>query len=89
MIPILTTLAGLVFRGPNAKAWTTTPVAAILGMLLGPEVIGQFQSGLVEGGLGPAANLIGATLGGLILAAVQWGITWVAENRARTKTPAA
>lgn len=81
LIPILTTaLSVLGARGPNAKAWGSTPIPAILGIILGPQVLTAFQTGVSEAGLEPAAYALGAALGGLLAGGVQWVITWLTQK---------
>lgn len=73
---LLTVLIGLLgARGPNAKAWASTAIPAILGIILGPQVIEQFQLG-VGTALEPAAYALGMAVGGLIASGIQYAITW-------------
>lgn len=75
---LLTSIIGVVARGSASKAIASAIPGLIAGSFIGPQVLDAFQSGVAEGGAVPAAHALGMALGGVMLAAVNYAVTWLA-----------
>lgn len=82
MLNMLTKIIGLWASGHDAKARGPLPLSLIVGWFLGPEVLEAFRIGVQEGGMLPAAHLLGSVLGALAYSGVQYLLSyWSPANK--------
>lgn len=75
MMNLLTSILGLVAKGPASKAIAGT-IAGGLTALIGPEVLDAFRMAFQASGAIPAAELLGSAAGTVFLAGVNWLIVY-------------
>ncbi len=82
---IITGIIAHIVGGQASKAIASAIPGVLAGIFLGPQVLGEFQQGFVEGGAGPAAHMLGMALGGLFLGGVNAIVTWFAPKNREPK----